>query len=82
MKKAKAGASFGLSFAYVINRCFCLITRFSHKEQAMLYVGVDLHKQSISLCVVELADRERKIIERRKIPLRRRGIRWRSTLPT
>jgi len=32
----------------------------------MFYVGVDLHKQSISLCVVELADRERKIIERRK----------------
>ena len=32
----------------------------------MYYVGVDLHKQSISLCVVELADRERKIIERRK----------------
>lgn len=32
----------------------------------MLYVGVDLHKQSISLCVVQLVDRERKIIERRK----------------
>jgi transposase len=32
----------------------------------MYYVGVDLHKHSISLCVVELADRERKIIERRK----------------
>ena len=32
----------------------------------MFYVGVDLHKQSISLCVVELAGRERKIIERRR----------------
>lgn len=32
----------------------------------MRYVGVDLHKQSLSLCVVELAVRERKIIERRK----------------
>jgi transposase len=32
----------------------------------MLYVGVDLHKQSISLCVVELSNRERKIIERRR----------------
>lgn len=32
----------------------------------MYYVGVDLHKHSISLCVVELVDRERKIIERRK----------------
>jgi len=32
----------------------------------MLYVGVDLHKHSISLCVVELAGRERKIIERRR----------------
>ena len=32
----------------------------------MLYVGVDLHKQSISLCVVELADRQRKIVERRR----------------
>ena len=32
----------------------------------MYYVGVDLHKNSISLCVVELADRERKIVERRK----------------
>ena len=32
----------------------------------MYYVGVDLHKQSISLCVVELADRKRKIIERKR----------------
>jgi transposase len=32
----------------------------------MRYVGVDLHKQSISLCVVELAGRERKIVERRR----------------
>lgn len=32
----------------------------------MRYVGVDLHKQSISLCVVELADRKRRIVERRK----------------
>ena len=32
----------------------------------MRYVGVDLHKQSITLCVVELAARERKIIERRR----------------
>ena len=32
----------------------------------MFYVGVDLHKNSISLCVVELVDRARKIIERRK----------------
>jgi transposase len=32
----------------------------------MRYVGVDLHKKSISLCVVELVDRERKIVERRK----------------
>lgn len=32
----------------------------------MLYVGVDLHKHSISLCVVELAGRERKIIERQR----------------
>ena len=32
----------------------------------MRYVGVDLHKQSITLCVVELAGRERKIVERRR----------------
>ena len=32
----------------------------------MLYVGVDLHKHSISLCIVELAGRERKIIQRRR----------------
>ena len=32
----------------------------------MYYVGVDLHKQSISLCVVELADRKRKVIERKR----------------
>jgi transposase len=32
----------------------------------MLYVGVDLHKQSISVCVVELADRERKILQRKR----------------
>jgi len=32
----------------------------------MLYVGVDLHKHSISVCVVALAGRERKIVERRR----------------
>jgi len=32
----------------------------------MRYVGVDLHKQSISLCVVELANRERQVVERRR----------------
>jgi transposase len=32
----------------------------------MYYVGVDLHKQSISVCVVELADRERQVVERRR----------------
>jgi len=32
----------------------------------MFYVGVDLHKQSISLCVVELADRKRQVIERKR----------------
>lgn len=32
----------------------------------MFYVGVDLHKQSISVCVVELVNRERRIVERRR----------------
>ena len=32
----------------------------------MRYVGVDLHKQSISLCVVELADRQLNVIERKR----------------
>ena len=32
----------------------------------MLYVGVDLHKQSISVCVVQLADREREVLQRRR----------------
>jgi transposase len=32
----------------------------------MRYVGIDLHKQSISVCVVELAERERRVIERRR----------------
>jgi transposase len=32
----------------------------------MFYVGVDLHKKSISVCVVELAARERKLVERRR----------------
>ena len=32
----------------------------------MFYVGVDLHKQSISLCVMELAGRARKIVERQR----------------
>ncbi len=32
----------------------------------MRYVGVDLHKQTISLCVVELVGRERKVIERKR----------------
>lgn len=32
----------------------------------MYYVGVDLHKQSISLCVVELEDRKRNVIERKR----------------
>ena len=32
----------------------------------MRYVGVDLHKQTISLCVVELVGRERKIAARKR----------------
>jgi len=32
----------------------------------MRYVGVDLHKHSISVCVMELVGRKRKIIERRR----------------
>ena len=32
----------------------------------MRYVGIDLHKQTISLCVVELVGRERKIVGRRR----------------
>ena len=32
----------------------------------MRYVGVDLHKQTISLCVVELAGRERKVVQRKR----------------
>ncbi len=32
----------------------------------MHYVGVDLHKQSISLCVVDLVGRQRKVIERKR----------------
>jgi transposase len=32
----------------------------------MYYVGVDLHKHSISLCVVELAGRERKVVQRKR----------------
>ena len=36
----------------------------------MRYVGVDLHKQTISVCVVELVDRKRKIVERRRFACR------------
>lgn len=36
----------------------------------MRYVGVDLHKQTISLCVVELVGRERKIVERKRFACR------------
>jgi transposase len=33
----------------------------------MRYVGVDLHKNSISLCVVELVGRERKVVQRKRL---------------
>ena len=36
----------------------------------MLYVGVDLHKQTISLCVVELVGRNRKIVQRKRFNCR------------
>ena len=36
----------------------------------MRYVGVDLHKQTISLCVVELAGRERKVVQRKRFRCR------------
>jgi transposase len=36
----------------------------------MRYVGVDLHKQTISLCVVELVGRERRIVERKRFACR------------
>jgi len=36
----------------------------------MRYVGVDLHKQTISLCVVELVGRNRKIVQRKRFNCR------------
>jgi transposase len=36
----------------------------------MRYVGVDLHKQTISVCVVELVGLERKVIERKRLMCR------------
>jgi transposase len=33
----------------------------------MRYVGIDLHKQSISVCVVELQDRKRVVIARKRL---------------
>jgi hypothetical protein len=36
----------------------------------MRYVGVDLHKQTISVCVVELVGRQRRIIERKRFACR------------
>jgi transposase len=36
----------------------------------MRYVGVDLHKQTISVCVVELVGRKRKIVERKRFACR------------
>ena len=36
----------------------------------MRYVGVDLHKQTISLCVVELVGRERKVVQRKRFRCR------------
>jgi transposase len=36
----------------------------------MRYVGVDLHKQTISVCVVELVGRQRRIVERKRLACR------------
>lgn len=36
----------------------------------MHYVGVDLHKQTISVCVVELVGRQRRIVERKRFACR------------
>jgi transposase len=36
----------------------------------MRYVGVDLHKQTISVCVVELVGRQRRIVERKRFACR------------
>ena len=56
-----------VSVANVVNR---LLTRFqpvTTEEFAMKYVGVDLHKQVISVCVVIQGDRKRKVIARRSL---------------
>jgi transposase len=66
MSEAKAEPTGWLSLQIVIDRCFWTTTWSSHKEQAMRYVGVDLHKNSISLCVVELVGRERKVVQRKR----------------
>ena len=35
--------------------------KFPHKERTMNFVGIDLHKKTISLCVV---NQERKVLDR------------------
>ena len=57
--------------------------QFPHKEQAMNFVGIDLHKKSISVCVV---DQERQVLIRKRFAcaapdrIVRRRLRWaRST---
>jgi len=55
MKEAKAAPR--LAFLEIRDKpAFCLTTRFSHKEQAMYYVGVDLHKKSSTKVVPKSAD--------------------------
>lgn len=51
-------------FRFVVNQRQVTISLFPHKESTMFYVGIDLHKKTISVCVV---NQERKIMTRRTL---------------
>ncbi len=47
----------------VCRRSFFGVLEFPHKEQTMKFVGIDLHKKTTSICVV---NQEREILDRKR----------------
>jgi transposase len=53
----------GKTLQRVVNR-WCSLTRFHSRSLTVHYIGVDLHKKTISVCVVIEAGRQSKVVAR------------------
>jgi hypothetical protein len=51
----------GVAHPWIRGKPVFVLTKFPHKEHAMHFVGVDLHKKTISVCVIVHQAGKRKL---------------------